>query len=86
MQHLHQSNSTLSRTHNAIDIFEHTQNDIAAIHHDVRAQKKEDSYDLFFFLQTSPSNSSGSDLIMLLVNYGNWYKSQSITQGTLGRC
>ena len=45
--------------------------------------KIEDLYDLFYCLQTSLSNSSGSDLIMLLVNYG---KSQSVTQGRLERC
>ena len=32
----------------------------------------EDLYDSFYCLQTSPLITSGSDLIMLLVNYANW--------------
>ena len=56
------SNLTLSRTHHAIDTTVHAQNDITAIHQEFMVQMR--TYDLFYCLQVSPSNSSEPNLIL----------------------
>ena len=57
------SNLTLSRTHHAIDTTVHAQNDITAIHQEFMVQMR--TYDLFYCLQVSPSNSSEPNLTIL---------------------